>query len=114
MDSTPTLLTCGGIGSVEDLERLQDSADRASTLLRALGNGYRLMILCKLIDGEKSVSELERTVGLSQSAISQHLARLRRDSLVRTRRAGKVIYYSINGREAEAIIRTLYGLYCST
>lgn len=97
---------------MEDLEKLQENADRASNLLRAMGNGRRLLILCKLIDGEKSVGELERAVGLSQSAISQHLARLRRDSLVRTRRAGKTIYYSISGGEAEAVIRTLYGLYC--
>lgn len=96
-----------------DLVRLQENAERASALLRAMSNGHRLMILCKLIDGEKSVGELERAIGLSQSAMSQHLARLRRDSLVKTRRDGKAIYYSVNGKEAQAVISTLYGLFCA-
>lgn len=96
-----------------DLDRLQDNAERAAALLKAMSNGHRLMILCTLIDGERSVGELERTVGLSQSAMSQHLARLRRDGLVKTRRDGKVIYYSINGREAVSVIQTLYGLFCA-
>lgn len=97
---------------MDDLQKLQDSAERAGALLKAMANGHRLMILCKLIDGEKSVGELERAIGLSQSAISQHLARLRRDALVKTRRDGKSIFYSINGHEAEAVLHTLYGLYC--
>lgn len=95
-----------------DLERLKENAERAGELLKAMGNGRRLMILCKLIEGETSVGVLERAVGLSQSAISQHLARLRRDALVKTRRDGKTIYYSVNGKEAEAVIRTLYDLFC--
>lgn len=95
-----------------DLETIQNNARRASTLLKAMSNQHRLMILCQLVPGEKSVGELERIIGLSQSALSQHLARLRRDQLVKTRRSAQTIYYSLNGEEASAVIETLYGLYC--
>ncbi len=95
-----------------ELEKLQESARRASALLKAMSNEHRLMILCQLLPGEKSVGELERIIGLSQSALSQHLARLRRDSLVTTRRQAQTIFYSLAGIEARAVIDTLYGLYC--
>ncbi|MBF0372772.1 MAG: winged helix-turn-helix transcriptional regulator [Alphaproteobacteria bacterium] len=95
-----------------NLSELQDSARRASALLKAMSNEHRLLILCQLLHGEKSVGELERLIGLSQSALSQHLARLRRDSLVQTRRSAQTIYYSLAGEEASAVIETLYGLYC--
>lgn len=93
-------------------EELYSNARRASTLLKAMGNAHRLMILCQLVSGERSVGELERSVGLSQSAMSQHLARLRRDALVTTRRSAQTIYYSLAGLEARAIIGSLYDLYC--
>ncbi len=102
------------IESVIDLERIQDNARRASTLLKAMSNQHRLMILCQLVPGEKCVGELESIVGLSQSALSQHLARLRRDNLVSTRREAQTIHYSLAGEEASAVIETLYGLYCGT
>ncbi|CAA7623989.1 putative DNA-binding transcriptional regulator (modular protein) [Magnetospirillum sp. LM-5] len=103
-----------GAESVDmELEKLQDSARRASTLLKAMSNEHRLMILCQLLHGEKSVGELERLIGLSQSALSQHLARLRRDNLVQTRRQAQTIHYSLAGHEASAVINTLYGLYCA-
>lgn len=95
-----------------NVEALDSSARRASALLKAMGNPHRLMILCQLIDGEKSVGELERIVGLSQSALSQHLARLRRDRLVQTRRVAQTIYYSLAGKEASTVLSTLYQLYC--
>ncbi|MCP5365895.1 MAG: helix-turn-helix transcriptional regulator [Hyphomicrobiales bacterium] len=95
-----------------DLERLQDNARRASVLLKAMSNQHRLMILCQLTNGERCVGELEEIIGLSQSALSQHLARLRRDDLVKTRRAAQTIFYSLAGPEANAVIETLYGLYC--
>ncbi len=98
---------------VVDLEALYESARRASMLLKAMGNPHRLIVLCQLLGGEKNVGELERLVGLSQSALSQHLARLRRDGLVTTRRAAQTIYYSLSGNEAEAVIATLYRLYCA-
>lgn len=96
-----------------DLEQLQENARRASALLKAMSNEHRLMVLCQLLHGEKSVGQLERIVGLSQSALSQHLARLRRDDLVKTRRSAQTIYYSLKGEEASAVINTLYTLYCA-
>ncbi len=86
-------------------------AARATLLLKLMGNEHRLMVLSHLSAGEKSVGELEALVGLTQSALSQHLARLRRDGLVRTRRDRQTIYYSLNGKEAETVMRTLLGLY---
>jgi DNA-binding transcriptional ArsR family regulator len=76
-----------------------------------MSNRHRLMVLCQLWNGEKSVGELERIVGLSQSALSQHLARLRRDNLVTTRREAQTIFYSLAGDEAAAMIRALVRLY---
>ena len=95
-----------------DSNELQRRAHEASELLKALGNARRLMILCKLMEGEKSVGELVRLVGLSQSALSQHLARLRRDRLVSTRRAAQTIYYTIEGAEVRALLQALHALYC--
>jgi ArsR family transcriptional regulator, virulence genes transcriptional regulator len=94
-----------------DLAELQANARRASNLLKALSNEHRLVILCELIGGEKSVGEMVRRVGLSQSALSQHLARLRRDDLVRTRREAQTIYYSLSGHHARSVIETLQRLY---
>jgi len=95
------------------IDKLQENAQRASSLLKAMSNQHRLLILCQLIHGEKSVGELEGIIGLSQSALSQHLARLRRDNLVQTRRSAQTIFYSLKGEEASAVIQTLYGLYCA-
>ena len=95
-----------------ELTHLEKKAEQASALLKAMSNQSRLMILCQLNDGEKSVGELERIVGLSQSALSQHLARLRRDKLVKPRREAQTIFYSLQGDEAVTVIKTLYGLYC--
>ena len=97
-----------------DLKAMEVRARRASALLKAMGNPHRLMILCRLVEGEKCVGELERVIGLSQSALSQHLARLRRDDVVVTRRVAQTIYYSLAGPEARAIITTLYRLYCDS
>lgn len=97
---------------MEQITTIQENARRASTLLKAMSNQHRLMILCQLVPGEKCVGDLESIIGLSQSALSQHLARLRRDGLVQTRRDAQTIYYSLNGEEASAVIETLYGLYC--
>ena len=86
------------------MEALHASARRASALLRAMGNPHRLVVLCQLLTEERSVGELERLVGLSQSALSQHLARLRRDNLVKTRRKAQTIFYSLAGDEARAVL----------
>jgi DNA-binding transcriptional ArsR family regulator len=95
-----------------NVDDLRGNARRASVLLKAMCNERRLLILCHLADGEKSVGELERLVGLSQSALSQHLARLRRDGLVATRRAAQTIFYSLSGDEPKAVMATLHSLYC--
>jgi ArsR family transcriptional regulator, virulence genes transcriptional regulator len=92
---------------------IQHSVERASALLKAMSNKRRLLILCYLSEGERSVGELCAMVKLSQSALSQHLARLRRDGLVETRRSAQSVYYSIAPGEVESILHTLHGLYCS-
>ncbi|MDA0786169.1 MAG: metalloregulator ArsR/SmtB family transcription factor [Proteobacteria bacterium] len=92
---------------------LQEKAEQASRLLKSLANERRLLIMCHLSQGEKSVGELEPLVGLSQSALSQHLARLRRDHLVKTRRDAQTIFYSVSSQEAQSVLGTLYALYCA-
>ena len=96
-----------------DVHALKEKSAQASRLLKSLANDRRLLILCHLSESEKSVGQLERLVDLSQSALSQHLARLRRDSLVKTRRDAQTIYYSISSPEAGAVLRTLYEIYCA-
>ncbi|MEZ5865118.1 MAG: metalloregulator ArsR/SmtB family transcription factor [Geminicoccaceae bacterium] len=91
---------------------LMESAERASAFLKTVANSNRLMILCCLIGVERSVSELEAMLGMRQPALSQQLARLRQDDLVRTRRAGKMIFYSLNGSEAVELIGLLHRLFC--
>lgn len=92
---------------------LQKNAVRATSLLKAMANSSRLLILCQLAEGEKSVGELERWVGLSQSGLSQHLALLRRKGIVATRREAQSIYYSLASKEAAAVMATLYRAYCA-
>jgi DNA-binding transcriptional ArsR family regulator len=94
------------------LKRLEKNAHRACDLLGAMANASRLMILCQLANGEKSVSDLQPSIGLSQSALSQHLAVLRRKHLVRTRRAGQSIYYSFASGEAASVMETLHEQFC--
>ncbi|MCL7461359.1 metalloregulator ArsR/SmtB family transcription factor [Pseudomonas sp. NW5] len=95
-----------------DLPRLQASAERAAQLLRVLGNPDRLLLLCQLAGGERSVGELQATLGILQPTLSQQLAVLRREALVSTRRDGKQIHYQISDPEALAVIGTLYHLFC--
>jgi DNA-binding transcriptional ArsR family regulator len=95
-----------------DIDDLKQNAQRASQLLKAMSNENRLVILCYLTEGEKAVGEMEKLLGISQSVLSQHLARLRRAGLVKTRRSGLTIYYSLAGAEASAVMETLYDLYC--
>lgn len=87
-------------------------AEGAARLLEALANPRRLMILCELAEGERSVGELLPVVGLQQAALSQHLARLRKDGLVRTRRASQKIFYSLASPAAVAVINTLASIFC--
>ena len=96
-----------------NLGELQSRALRATGLLKAMANPVRLLVLCQLAEGEKSVGELERVVEVSQSALSQHLGLLRSRGLVSTRRAGQTIYYALSGAEAPALLAALYEVYCS-
>lgn len=96
----------------EDFEILVEQARRASDLLKALSHETRLLILCLLADGEKSVSELEQILTMPQAAVSQQLARLRFDRLVTTRREGRMIYYALADTEVSRIIGALYDLFC--
>jgi DNA-binding transcriptional ArsR family regulator len=96
-----------------DLARLQDSAAAAARLLRLLANEQRLLLLCHLAGaGELSVGALGGMLGLSQSALSQHLARLRADGLVATRRAGQTIHYRLADPKAARLLAVLRDLYC--
>ncbi|GLQ07695.1 ArsR/SmtB family transcription factor [Sneathiella chinensis] len=95
-----------------NIEEMRKSAGRASILMKALSNETRLMLLCQLNDGEKSVGQLADMLQLRPSTISQQLALLRKDELVETRREGQTIYYSLTGDEARNVISTLYNLYC--
>lgn len=96
-----------------DLAHMQQNAANAADLLRALGHQGRLMILCHLVPGEKSVSELETLLAARQAAVSQQLARLRHEGLVRTRRDGKAIYYSLADPRATRLLEVLYEIFCA-
>ncbi|GGB56788.1 transcriptional regulator [Roseibium aquae] len=96
----------------QNLDQLMDQARKASDLLKALSHEVRLVILCLLSEGEKSVSELEETLTMPQAAVSQQLARLRLEGLVRARRDGRMIYYSLVDDQVSSIIATLYELFC--
>jgi len=87
-------------------------AGDAATLLRVLANQRRLMVLCQLADGEKSVGQLAAPVGVSQSALSQHLAVLRQDGVVATRREGQTIWYRIADPAALKVVATLAEIFC--
>jgi len=91
---------------------MEGHAADAANLMKALGNESRLMILCLLAQGERSVGELNEAVPLSQSALSQQLARLRAQGLVTTRRASQTIYYALADGPADRIIRLLHDIYC--
>ena len=96
-----------------NVKKMREKLHNVTPLLKALSNESRLLILCLLTQGEMSVSELNRRFDLSQSALSQHLAKLRRDNLVDTRRDSQTIYYSLASPEAGRLIRFLHSEYCS-
>lgn len=94
-------------------EVMEQAADQASELLKALSNRHRLLIICQLIDGERSVGELAEFLSLRDSTVSQHLALLRKDGLVSARRDGQTIFYSIASEPARAVLKTLYQVFCA-
>lgn len=91
---------------------MQEHAADAAGLMKALGNESRLMILCLLTEGERSVSDLNEMIPLSQSALSQQLARLRQQGLVKTRRESQTIYYALANGPADRVINLLHDIYC--
>lgn len=95
-----------------DLDRMMDSATNASNFLKAISHEGRLMILCHLATGEKSVTELEELLAARQAAVSQQLARLRLEGLVTPRRDGKAIYYRLTDQKPRQIIDLIYDMFC--
>lgn len=95
-----------------DMQLMRDAAGKAASVLRTLGNPDRLLLLCQLSQGERSVGELEEILGLNQPSLSQQLGVLRSEGLVQTRRDGKRIFYSIAEPKILVLLGTLYELYC--
>jgi ArsR family transcriptional regulator len=95
-----------------DIETMRASAMQATSVLRTLANPDRLLLLCQLSQGEKSVGELESLLGIVQPTLSQQLGVLRQENMVNTRRAGKQIYYSVEDPKVLVILNQLYALYC--
>lgn len=96
------------------IEEMFEAVERATDLLKALASRNRLLLLCHLIEGERSVGELARLIEARETAVSQQLALLRKDGLVRTRKDGQTVYYSLASPEAAKVIETLHGIYCAT
>jgi DNA-binding transcriptional ArsR family regulator len=97
-----------------NLNEMKKSAARAATLMKAMSSENRLMLLCLLNDGEKSVSTLAEKTEMRHASVSQQLALLRKDGLVKTRPDAQTVYYSLKGDEAQRITTVLYELYCTT
>ncbi len=95
-----------------DMDRMVENACTASNFLKAISHEGRLMILCHLVAGEKSVTELEELLSARQAAVSQQLARLRLEGLVTPRREGKTIFYSLTDDRPKKMLETIYELFC--
>ena len=92
---------------------LEARAEEAAALLASMANAKRLLVLCHLVERECSVGDLAVVAGLNQSALSQHLSKMRLQGLVATRRDGQTIYYRLASREVRKVLETLYELYCA-
>jgi ArsR family transcriptional regulator, virulence genes transcriptional regulator len=92
---------------------MRQSADQAAEFLKSLGNRHRLLILCQLLDAERSVTDLSQFLAIRDSTVSQHLALLRREGLVKARRDGQTIWYSLNSDPAREILAVLYRRFCA-
>ena len=112
MTTTATAMTADDNSAPLAFSTMADQAKTAADFMKALAHEGRLMILCHLVEGEKSVSELETLIGARQAAVSQQLARLRLEGLVSSRRQGKAIYYSIGDPKVQKLIGTLHDLFC--
>lgn len=91
---------------------MQNAADEASELLKSMANRHRLLILCRLVEGEHSVGQLAELLGIRDSTVSQHLALLRRDRLIAGRRDGQTIWYRIESEPAHEVVKALYKSFC--
>jgi DNA-binding transcriptional ArsR family regulator len=98
----------------EEIDSMMENATEAASFLKAIGHEGRLMILCHLTTGEKSVTELEGLLSARQAAVSQQLARLRLEGLVQPRRDGKTIYYSLTDERPRQIMELVYDLFCKS
>ncbi len=96
-----------------EYSNMRANASEASELLQAMANERRLMVMCNLLDKEMSVNQLVDLLNMNQSALSQHLARLRASKLVETRRSGQQVFYRLASKNAERVIKTLYDIYCA-
>jgi DNA-binding transcriptional ArsR family regulator len=96
-----------------EMEKMEQNADKASQLLTAMANPKRLLILCNLLDAELNVSQIAERVDLGQSPLSQHLSKLRAWGLVKTRRDGQQINYTLASDEVRQVLTTLYNIYCA-
>ncbi|WP_291737582.1 helix-turn-helix transcriptional regulator [Leisingera sp. F5] len=96
----------------EEMDRMVDNATKASNFLKAISHEGRLMILCHLVSGEKSVTELEELLSARQAAVSQQLSRLRLEGLVIPRREGKAIFYRLADDKPRRMLETVYDLFC--
>ena len=96
-----------------NIEAMELSADRATDLLKALANRHRLLIICQLVEGERSVGYLAECLGIRGSTVSQHLALLRKDGLVAARRDAQTVYYSVASTPARQVLAALYRVYCA-
>lgn len=95
-----------------DKQKMQKRSGEAASLLKALASAPRLMVLCQLVEGEQSAGDLWASSTLSQSAFSQHLAKLRQEGLVETRKEAQTVYYSLANEDAIEVIKTLHKIYC--
>ena len=96
-----------------NIKTLEAAADQAVELFKTLSNRHRLLIVCQLIDGERSVGDLAKRLGIRDSTVSQHLALLRKDGVVAARRDAQTIYYSIASAPVSELLETLYHIYCA-
>ena len=97
----------------DQLQQLNESAEKASNFLKSVGNAQRLRLLCLMMEKERPVGELAEAVGLAQSAVSQHLARMRQEGLIKSRRDRQTIYYALADRKVVKLIKLLESLFCA-
>ena len=96
-----------------NLQNLNEAADKASNFLKSLGNAHRLRILCLMMEEERPVGDLAVAVGLAQSAVSQHLARMRQEGLIKSRREGQTIYYQLADKNVARTLKLLESMFCT-